>query len=154
MTGRFSHSTTTAIATFNIVFASSESGRVPIVQLTTNPSKQSITRKRYTFPAWIWNSVMSVSHFIFDVSAWKSLLVRFSGVGLISPRCDPYRRFYWPQRSSTPSSNAARLSQRNVDGADPVMHASACNVATMIAMEDVGKHPVPTTLALQQQLVY
>jgi hypothetical protein len=77
----------------NIVFTKSESGRVPSVQLTTRPSKQSIMGERYTLPAGIWNSVMSVSHFSFGMSAWKSRLMRFSGAGLISPRYDPYRRF-------------------------------------------------------------
>ena len=35
------------------------------VQLTTMPSKQSIIGDRYTLPAGIWNSVISVSHFSF-----------------------------------------------------------------------------------------
>ena len=49
----------------------SESGRVPSAQFTSMPSKQSITGERYTFPARIWNYVMSVSHFSFGVAAWK-----------------------------------------------------------------------------------
>ena len=77
---------TVSMAASSIVFTNSESGRVPIVQLTTMPSKQSITGERYTFPAGIWNSVMSVSHFSFGVAAWKSRLRRLSGAGLISPR--------------------------------------------------------------------
>ena len=86
MTGLFSLVVTVSMAASNIVFTRSASGRVPIVQLTTRPSKQSIMGERYTFPAGIWNSVMSVSHFSFGVSAWKSRLMMFSGAGLISPR--------------------------------------------------------------------
>jgi hypothetical protein len=48
-----------------IVLTNSAFGRVPIDQLTTMPSKQSIMGDRYTLPAGIWNSVMSVSHFSF-----------------------------------------------------------------------------------------
>jgi hypothetical protein len=57
------------------VFTKTASGRVPIVQLTTKPSKQSIMGERCTLPAGIWNSVMSVSHFSFGVSAWKFRLM-------------------------------------------------------------------------------
>ena len=53
------------MAASSIVLTSSASGRVPIDQLTTMPSKQSIMGERYTLPAGIWNSVMSVSHFSF-----------------------------------------------------------------------------------------
>jgi hypothetical protein len=52
----------------------------------TKPSKQSMMGDRYTLPAGIWNSVMSVSYFLFGAAAWKSRLMRFSGAGLISPR--------------------------------------------------------------------
>lgn len=55
-------------------------------QLMTKPSKQPMTGERYTLPAGIWNSVMSVNHFSFGAAAWKSRLMGFSGVGLISPR--------------------------------------------------------------------
>lgn len=47
---------------------------------------------RYTLPAAIWNSVMSVSHFSFGATAWKSRLMKLSGAGLISPWYEPYRR--------------------------------------------------------------
>jgi hypothetical protein len=57
-----------------------------MVQLTTIPSKQSMIGDRYTLPAGIWNSVMSVSHFSLGAAAWKSRLMMFSGAGLISPR--------------------------------------------------------------------
>lgn len=70
----------------NMVFTRSASGRVPIDQLTTRPSKQSLMGDRYTLPAAIWNSMMSVSDFSFGVAAWKSRLMRLSGAGLISPR--------------------------------------------------------------------
>ena len=86
MTGRLSLVATVSMAASNIVFTKSESGRVPMDQLTTRPSKQSITGERYTFPAGIWNAVISVSHFWLGVPAWKSRLIRFSGAGLISPR--------------------------------------------------------------------
>lgn len=74
------------MAASSIVFTSSASGRVPIDQLTTWPSKQSIMGDRYTLPAAIWNSEMSVSHFSFGAAAVKSRSRRFSGAGLISPR--------------------------------------------------------------------
>lgn len=51
------------MAASSIVLTNSAFGRVPIDQLTTIPSKQSIMGDRYTLPAGIWNSVMSVSHF-------------------------------------------------------------------------------------------
>ncbi len=57
-----------------------------MVPLITSPSKQSIMGDRYTLPAGVWNSVMSVSHFSFGAAAWKSRLMRFSGAGLISPK--------------------------------------------------------------------
>jgi len=57
-----------------------------MVQLTTRPLKQSIMGERYTLPAGIWNSVMSVSHFSLGVFAWKSRLMTLSGAGLISPK--------------------------------------------------------------------
>lgn len=75
-----------SIATSSIVFTSCASGRMLIVQLTTLPSKQSITGDRYTLPAGMWNSEMSVSHFSLGAPAVKSRLTRFSGAGLISPR--------------------------------------------------------------------
>lgn len=39
-----------------------------MVQLMTKPSKQSMMGDRYTLPAGIWNSVMSLSHFSFGES--------------------------------------------------------------------------------------
>lgn len=48
---------------------------------------------RYTLPAGIWNSVMSVSHFSLGAEARQSRLMMFSGAGLISPRYEAYRRF-------------------------------------------------------------
>jgi hypothetical protein len=53
MIGRFSQPSTVSIAASNIVFTRSELGLVPMVQLTTMPSKQSIMGERYTFPAGI-----------------------------------------------------------------------------------------------------
>lgn len=60
-----------------------------MVQLTGIPSKQSMMGDRYTFPASMENSVMSVNHFWLGFSAWKSLLIRFSTAGDISP-CRSY----------------------------------------------------------------
>jgi hypothetical protein len=57
------------MAASNMVFTSSASGRVPIVQLMTSPSKQSITGDRYRLPAGMWNSVMSVNHFSFGADS-------------------------------------------------------------------------------------
>ena len=75
-----------SMAVSSMVFTSAASERVPRVQLTTRPSKQSMMGDRYTLPAAIWNSVMSVSYFSFGVAAWKLRLIRLSGAGLISPR--------------------------------------------------------------------
>jgi len=72
--GRSPLAVTVAIAASSIVLTSSASGRVPIDQLTTIPSKQSIMGDRYTLPAGIWNSVISVSHFSFGALALKSRL--------------------------------------------------------------------------------
>jgi len=47
---------------------------------------------RYTLPAAIWNSVMSVRYFSFGAAARKSQLIRFSAAELISSRWEPYRR--------------------------------------------------------------
>ncbi len=44
-------------------------GLVPMLQLTTMPSKQSIIVDKYTLPAGIWNSVMSVSHLALGAAA-------------------------------------------------------------------------------------
>jgi hypothetical protein len=49
----------------SMVFTSSVSGLIPMDRLTTIPSKQSIIDERYTLPAGIWNSEISVSHFSF-----------------------------------------------------------------------------------------
>jgi hypothetical protein len=76
---------TLSIAASSIVLTNSAFGRVPIDQLTTMPSKQSIMGDRYTLPAGIWNSVMSVSHFSFGAPALKSRFSTLSGAGLISP---------------------------------------------------------------------
>lgn len=62
--GPVSVSTTVSMAASSIVLTSSASGRVSSDQLTTMPSKQSIMGDRYTLPVGIWNSVMSVSHFL------------------------------------------------------------------------------------------
>ena len=59
------------MAASSMVFTKTASGRVPMVQLITSPSKQLIMGDRYTLPAGIWNSVMSVSHFSFGAAAWK-----------------------------------------------------------------------------------
>ena len=77
------------MAASNIVLTSSASGRVPIDQLTTMPSKQSIMGDKYTLRAGIWNSVMSVSHFSLGAVALKSRFRRLSGGGLISPMYEP-----------------------------------------------------------------
>ena len=74
-----------AIAASSMEFTNSEDGDTPIVQVTAKPSKQSIIGERYTFPAGILNSVISVSHFSFGCSAWKLRLTIFATSGLISP---------------------------------------------------------------------
>ena len=55
----FSSGLRVAITFLSMVFASSTFEEVPIVQLTGIPSKQSIVGDRYTFPAFIENSVIS-----------------------------------------------------------------------------------------------
>ena len=65
--------------------ASSAFGLSPMLHATGIPSKQSITGLRYTLPAGMENCVMSVSHFSFGASAWKSRATRLSGAALISP---------------------------------------------------------------------
>ena len=65
------------------MLTSSAFGDVPIVQETAMPSKQSIIGDRYTFPAGIWNSVISVSHFWFGWVAEKSRLITLSTSGVI-----------------------------------------------------------------------
>lgn len=57
----------------NMEFTSAASGCVAIARLTTMPSKQSIMGKRYTLPAGIWNSVISVSRFSLGVVALKKV---------------------------------------------------------------------------------
>jgi len=61
--GRLSLLATVYTAKSNIVLTRSASGFVSIDQLTTSPSKQSFIGVKYTLPAGIWNSGMSVSHF-------------------------------------------------------------------------------------------
>ena len=45
------------MAASSIVLTNSAFGRVPIDQLTTMPSKQSIMGDKYTLPAGIWKEV-------------------------------------------------------------------------------------------------
>ena len=73
------------MASSSITFTNSALGDVPIAQLTGNPSKQSMIGDRYTFPAGMRNSVISVNHLLLGLSAWKSRLIIFSTSGLISP---------------------------------------------------------------------
>jgi hypothetical protein len=77
---------TASIAASNMELTSSASGRVLIDQVTTIPSKQLIIAERYTLPAGIWNSVISMSLFSLGAAALKSRLMKLSGAGLISPR--------------------------------------------------------------------
>ncbi len=58
--GYLSHHCSATKAALSIVFTNAESGRVRGIQVTTIPWKYSITE---TYPAGIWNSVISVSHF-------------------------------------------------------------------------------------------
>mgnify|MGYP007113820907 CR=1 FL=1 len=59
------------MAFLNMVFTSFAFGEVPIAQLTGIPSRQSIIGDRYTFPAFIENSVISVSYFSFGLAAME-----------------------------------------------------------------------------------
>ena len=51
------------MALSNIVFTRAASGDIPISHVTNNPSKQSTMGDKYTFPAGIANSVISVQPF-------------------------------------------------------------------------------------------
>ena len=53
---------------------------------TAMPSKQSMIGERYTFPAGILNSAISVNHFSLGFSAWRFRAMRLGAAGLISPR--------------------------------------------------------------------
>lgn len=68
------------------------SGLVPIVQLATIPSKQSMIGERYTFPARMLDSVMSVSHFTFRALAEKFRSITVTTAGVISSCYDRYSR--------------------------------------------------------------
>ena len=74
------------IALSSIVFTSSALGDVPTVHVIGIPSKQSMIGDKYTFSSPILNSVMSVNHFLFGLSAWKSLCTSFGTAGEISPK--------------------------------------------------------------------
>ena len=52
------------IASSSILLTKIESGVVLIFHFTTIPSKQSIIGDKYTFPAGMANSVISVNHFV------------------------------------------------------------------------------------------
>jgi hypothetical protein len=65
---------------------------VSIDQLTTLPSKQSIVGDRYTLPAGVWNSVMSVRHVAFGTLALTSRFTTLSGAGPLARMYEPYRR--------------------------------------------------------------
>lgn len=70
----------------SIVLTSSASGRVLRDQLITFPSKKPTTGDNQTFPVGIRNSVVSVRHLCLGCSALKSLAMRLSGAGHISPQ--------------------------------------------------------------------
>ena len=57
------------IASSGILLTKIESGVVLIFHFTTIPSKQSIIGDKYTFPAGMANSVISVNHFVLGRSA-------------------------------------------------------------------------------------
>ena len=68
----FSSGLSVAIAVFSILLTNFAFGEVLILQTTDIPSKQSMIGDKYTFPALIENSVISVNHFWFG---------RFSSLG-------------------------------------------------------------------------
>src|SRR5690625_1284764 len=73
-----------------MVFTNSALGVVLIVQLTIAPSKQSIIGDRYTLPLGIRNSVISVTHLSFILSALKSRFKTLGTAGDISPSYELY----------------------------------------------------------------
>ena len=58
---------------------------MPIVQATGMPPWRPMTGDRYTLPAGIANSVMSVTHSRFGAVAWKSRFTKSAGAPPISP---------------------------------------------------------------------
>ena len=77
-------------ASSSIVLTKVDEGDVPIDQETARPSKQSIIGDKYTFPAGMLNSVISVSYLEFGMPAWKSRLTILATSGLISPAYELY----------------------------------------------------------------
>ena len=65
------------IASSNIVFTRVELGNVLILHETNNLSKQSTIGDKYTFPAGIKKSLISVNHLLLGFSAEKSLSISF-----------------------------------------------------------------------------
>lgn len=56
---------------------------MPIPHETINPSEQSTIGDKYTFPAGIANSVISVNHLLLGFFAEKSLFITFGTDGSV-----------------------------------------------------------------------
>ena len=78
------------MALSNIVFTRAASGDIPISHVTNNPSKQSTMGDKYTFPAGIANSVISVNHLILGFSAKKLRFISLGTAGYTSPAYELY----------------------------------------------------------------
>src|SRR5690606_433242 len=92
-----------ASAWSSMVLTISALGRVPMLQVTTIPSKQSIIGERYTFPAGRGNSVISVTHFLVGAAAEKQRARTRGPAGQGSPREDAYWRRLRPTVTRPPS---------------------------------------------------
>lgn len=71
-----------------------ESGDNQISHVTNNPSKQSTIGDKYTFPAGIANSVISVNHLLLGFSAEKSLFISFGTDDVTLPAYELYLAFF------------------------------------------------------------
>lgn len=78
------------MALSNIVFIRAASGYILISHVTNHPSKQSKMDDKYTFPAGIANSVISVNHLILGFSAKKLLFISLGTAGDASPAYELY----------------------------------------------------------------
>ena len=73
-----------------MALTNSASGLVPMVQLHDHTIKAINQRRQIRLTGGDLGFVMSVSHFVFGVSAWKSRATTLSTSGLISPLYDEY----------------------------------------------------------------
>lgn len=95
---------------------------MPIVQATGMPPWRPMTGDRYTLPAGIANSVMSVTHNRFGASAWKSRFTGFFGALVSSPLYELYR-FALLNSGTGPCGVISRMT-RLADALTPMLFGS------------------------------